>query len=214
MWASHFLEGLLNKLISIIIIVRPIKLNTSNWVLQQSLVELSAQIKCISSAKCNCTWYPTYQLSVRNKIFTYDISKSYCGWNGKPHYFDNRHIQDIGMLCVQSAAPSLPLPASNLTGSKSNKEHLRRTLPLWIERTMGVLNSFILWVYYISAQCQFNHYGASHNVKMKYTFKGPHELRVSARMVLRFELKDVYWKQVDGQAGIILCCLLIKECTL
>jgi len=27
MWASHFLEGLLNKLISIIIIVRPIKLN-------------------------------------------------------------------------------------------------------------------------------------------------------------------------------------------
>ena len=48
---------------------------------------------------------------------------------------------------------------------------------------------------------------------MKYTFKGPHELRVSARMVLRFELKDVYWKQVDGQAGIILCCLLVKECT-
>ena len=49
---------------------------------------------------------------------------------------------------------------------------------------------------------------------MKYTFKGPHELRVSARMVLRFELKDVYWKQVDGQAGIILCCLLVEECTL
>ena len=116
------------------------------------------------------------------------------------------------MLCVQPAAPSLPLPASNLTGSKSNKEHLRRTLPLWIERTMGVLNSFMLWVYYISAQCQFNHYRASHNVMMKYTFKGPHELRVSARMVYVAPWQvECYWKQVDGQTGIILCWLFVKE---
>ena len=78
---------------------------------------------------------------------------------------------------------------------------------------MGVLNSFILRVYYISAQCQFNHYGAAHNVKMKYTFKGPHDLRVSARIVLRLDesyTTNVYLKQVDGQTGIILCRLFVK----